>query len=68
MLKGLYKVDMSTVDGTRRGVVYCYDDRVLGGNSVFGFIGTPATGGGTARSSSRSQRSGTISIQISGRS
>ena len=40
MLKGLYKVDMSTVDGTRRGVVYCYDDRILGGNSVYGFIGT----------------------------
>lgn len=40
MLKGLYKVDMSTVDGTRRGVVYCYDDKILGGNSVYGFIGT----------------------------
>jgi hypothetical protein len=47
MLKGLYKVDMSTADGTRRGVVYCYDDRILGGNSVYGFIGTqrPADGG-----------------------
>jgi hypothetical protein len=31
---------MSTADGTRRGVVYCYDDKVLGGNSVYGFIGT----------------------------
>ena len=40
MLKGLYKVDMSTADGTRRGVVYCYDDKILGGNSVYGFIGT----------------------------
>jgi hypothetical protein len=40
MLKGLYKVDMSTVDGTRRGVVYCYDDKIRGGNSVYGFIGT----------------------------
>ena len=40
MLRGLYRVDMSTADGTRRGVVYCYDDKVLGGNSVYGFIGT----------------------------
>jgi len=40
MLKGLYKVDMSTADGTRRGVVYCYDTKILGGNSVYGFIGT----------------------------
>jgi len=48
MLKGLYKVDMSTVDGTRRGVVYCYDDKILGGNSVYGFIGTqrPSDDGG----------------------
>jgi len=40
MLRGLFRVDMSTADGTRRGVVYCYDDKVLGGNSVYGFIGT----------------------------
>jgi hypothetical protein len=40
MLNGLYKVDMSTVDGSRRGVVYCYDGKILGGNSVYGFIGT----------------------------
>jgi hypothetical protein len=50
MLKGLYKVDMSTVDGTRRGVIYCYDDRILGGSTVYGFIGTqcPTEDGGIA--------------------
>jgi hypothetical protein len=50
MLRGLFKVDMSTADGTRRGVVYCYDDKVLGGNSVYGFIGTqrPSDDGGIA--------------------
>ena len=48
MLKGLYKVDISTVDGTCRGVVYCYDNKILGGNSVYGFIGTqrPSEDGG----------------------
>jgi hypothetical protein len=45
MLRGLYKVDMSTADGTRRGVVYCYEDKVLGGNSVYGFIGTQRPSG-----------------------
>ena len=33
MLKGLYKVEMHTVHGSRRGVLYCYDGRMLGGNS-----------------------------------
>jgi hypothetical protein len=53
MLRGLYKVDMSTADGTRRGVVYCYDDKVLGGNSVYGFIGTQ-----------RSSDDGEIAVEI----
>jgi hypothetical protein len=50
MLKGLYKVDMSTADGTRRGVIYCYDDKILGGSTVDGFIGTqhPTQDGGIA--------------------
>ncbi|HEX9468617.1 MAG TPA: GrlR family regulatory protein [Bradyrhizobium sp.] len=40
MLKGLYKVEMYTVHGSRRGVLYCYDDKMMGGNSAFGFVGT----------------------------
>jgi hypothetical protein len=40
MLKGLYKVEMRTVHGSRRGVVYVYDGKMLGGNSAFAFIGT----------------------------
>jgi hypothetical protein len=40
MLKGLYKVDIYTVDGSRRGVIYCYGEKILGGNSVYGFIGS----------------------------
>ena len=40
MLKGLYKVEMYTVHGSRRGVLYCYDGKMMGGNSAFGFVGT----------------------------
>ena len=29
-----------TVHGSRRGVIYAYDGRMLGGNSAFAFIGT----------------------------
>src|SRR5437899_10485924 len=40
MLKGLYRVDMYTVHGSRRGVLYVYDGKMMGGNSAFAFIGT----------------------------
>jgi hypothetical protein len=40
MLKGLYKVHMETVHGTRRGVLYVYDGKMMGGNLAFAFIGT----------------------------
>jgi hypothetical protein len=40
MLRGLYKVEMHTVHGSRRGVLYCYDGKMLGGNSAFAFVGT----------------------------
>jgi hypothetical protein len=40
MLKGLYKVEMHTVHGSRRGVIYVYDGKMMGGNSAFAFIGT----------------------------
>jgi hypothetical protein len=40
MLKGLYKIEMSTVHGSRRGVVYVYDGKMMGGNSAFAFVGT----------------------------
>src|SRR5260370_4928075 len=40
MLKGVYKVEMYTVHGSRRGVLYCYDDKMMGGNSASGFVGT----------------------------
>ena len=40
MLKGLYKVEMQTAHGSRRGVVYVYDGKMMGGNSAFAFIGT----------------------------
>jgi hypothetical protein len=39
MLKGLYKVEMHTVQGSRRGVLYAYDGKMMGGNSAFAFIG-----------------------------
>jgi len=39
MLKGLYKVDMETVHGSRCGVLYVYDDKMMGGNLAFAFIG-----------------------------
>jgi hypothetical protein len=40
MLQGLYKVEMHTLDGSRRGVLYAYDGKMMGGNSAFAFIGT----------------------------
>jgi hypothetical protein len=40
MLKGLYKVEMHTVRGSRRGVIYAYDGKMMGGNSHLAFIGT----------------------------
>jgi hypothetical protein len=40
MLKGLYKVEMHTVHGSRRGVIYAYDGKMMGGNSALAFIGT----------------------------
>ena len=46
MLQGLYKVEMHTVHGSRRGVVYAYDGKMLGGNSAFAFIGTYQESGG----------------------
>ncbi|MEA2943643.1 MAG: hypothetical protein QOD09_4172, partial [Bradyrhizobium sp.] len=39
MLQGLYKVEFHTVHGSRYGVIYAYDGRMLGGNSAFAFIG-----------------------------
>ena len=46
MLQGLYKVEMKTAHGSRRGVVYCYDGKMLGGNSAFAFIGSYQESGG----------------------
>jgi hypothetical protein len=40
MQKGLYKVEMHTVHGSRRGVLYVFDGKMMGGNSAFAFIGT----------------------------
>jgi hypothetical protein len=46
MLQGLYKIEMHTVHGSRRGVLYAYDGKMMGGNSVFAFIGTYQESGG----------------------
>jgi hypothetical protein len=54
MLKGLYKVEMHTVQGSRRGVLYAYDGKMMGGNSAFAFIGTY-----------RESASGEVSVEIS---
>jgi hypothetical protein len=40
MLKGLYKLEMHTAHGSRRGVLYVYDGKMMGGNSAFAFIGS----------------------------
>jgi hypothetical protein len=40
MLGGPYKVEMHTVHGSRRGVLYFYDGKMMGRNSTFAFIGT----------------------------
>ena len=37
MLKGLYKVEMHTVHGSRRGVLYFYNGKMMGGSSAFAF-------------------------------
>jgi hypothetical protein len=39
MPRGLYKIEMHTVHGSRCGVLYFYDGRMMGGNSTFAFIG-----------------------------
>jgi hypothetical protein len=39
VLQGLYKIEFHTVHGSRRGVIYAYEGRMLGGNSAFAFIG-----------------------------
>ena len=44
---GFYKVEMHTVHGSRRGVIYVYDGKMMGGSSAFAFIGTyPESPGG----------------------
>src|SRR5260370_39550740 len=53
MREGLYKVEMHTVHGSRRGVLYVYDGKMMGGNSAFAFIG-----------SYRDSGSGEISVAI----
>lgn len=40
VLRGAYKVELQTVQGSRRGVLYAYDSKLLGGNSAFGYVGT----------------------------
>jgi hypothetical protein len=40
MLQGLYRFEMRMQHGSRRGVAYIYDGRILGGNSAFAFVGT----------------------------
>jgi hypothetical protein len=40
--QGLYKVEMQSRHGTRRGVLYVYDGKMMGGNSAFAFIGSYA--------------------------
>lgn len=54
MLKGLYKVEMHTVHGSRRGVLYVYDGKMMGGNSAFAFIGAY-----------RESENGEVSVDIS---
>ena len=54
MLQGLYKVEMHTVHGSRRGVIYVYDGKMMGGNSAFAFIGT-----------CRESEGGEVSVDIS---
>ena len=54
MLQGLYKVEMHTVHGSRRGVIYAYDGKMMGGNSAFAFIGTY-----------RESEAGEVSVDIS---
>jgi hypothetical protein len=54
MREGLYKVEMRTVHGSRRGVLYVFDGNMMGGNSAFAFIG-----------SYRESASGELSVDIS---
>jgi hypothetical protein len=51
---GLYKVEMHSLHGSRRGVVYVYDGKMMGGNSAFAFIGAYRESG-----------SGEVSVEIS---
>ena len=46
MLQGLYKVEIQTARGSRRGVLYAYDGKLLGGNSAFGYVGAFRERGG----------------------
>ena len=39
MLEGLYKVEMRTVHGSRRGILYVCDGKMLGGSSAFVYVG-----------------------------
>ena len=48
MLEGLYKVEMHTVHGSRRGVLYFYDGKMMGGSSAFVYIGTYTDEGAVA--------------------
>ena len=54
MLQGLYKVEMRTQHGSRRGVIYVYDGKMMGGNSAFAFVG-----------SYRESEAGEISAEVS---
>jgi hypothetical protein len=40
VLNGLYRFEMHAAQGSRRGVVYVYDGKMMGGNSAFAFVGT----------------------------
>ena len=40
ILRGLYKVELQTTGGSRRGVLYAFDHKLLGGNSAFAYVGT----------------------------
>src|ERR1700712_3352259 len=40
MLKGLYKIEFETAQGSGRGVAVARDGQILGGNSAFAFAGS----------------------------
>jgi len=66
MLQGLYKVEMHTVHGSRRGVLYVYDGKMMGGNSAFAFIGTYQESA-AAKCWSTYRHCGTMKIRITSR-